>query len=142
MLMLISMVPLPAAAGAVPQLIYPRAFSCCFMPLAALLVCLSNGTWLTRESHVVRRDDGERVSLEGTRPPAPTPFRTGFLLSAALNQKGCFSSKFLSCLSCFIFFAFSPTRNNKQSKKHKQRVLFPRPQTEGEDGRRRSENTY
>lgn len=45
------------------------------MPLArpeTLLVYLSNGTWLKRETHVVLRDDGKRVLLKGT-PARPHP---------------------------------------------------------------------
>lgn len=106
------------------------------MPLArpeTLLVYLSNGTWLKRETHVVLRDNGKRVLLKGTpaRPHPPTPSKTGFYLHTALNQKGVLIQK--SCLVIYFFvLAKMDSGGIISDTKNKQHVLFIRLQMEGE----------
>lgn len=103
------------------------------MPLArpaTLLVYLSKGTWLKRETHVVVRDDGKRVLLKGTRPPTPTPSKTGFYLHTALNKKGVLIQR-----SCLVIYSFVLAKMASggiiSNTKHKQHVLFIRLQMEG-----------
>lgn len=105
------------------------------MPLArpeTLLVYLSNGTWLKRETHVVLRDDGKRVLLKGTRPATPTPSKTGFYLHTALNQKGVLIQR--SCLVIYFFVLAKMASGGiiSTNTKNKQHVLFIWPQMEGE----------